>query len=114
MNCSNKKDCCCVMYPLVMWALLALFYLYQYIARSSIPTTLTDNIMLHFSLDSAGVGALLGCYYYAYTFMQIPAGRLLDKFGTRCTSAMSTFLCAAGLYIFICTNNTSVGAIIAD
>lgn len=111
MNCSNKKDCCSVMYPLVMWALLALFYLYQYIARSSIPTTLTDHIMLHFSLDSAGVGALLGCYYYAYTFMQIPAGRLLDKFGTRCTSAISTFLCAAGLYIFICTNNSSVGAI---
>lgn len=111
MACSNKTDNKSgLAYPLLMWGLLALFYLYQYIARSSIPTTLTDHIMLHFGLDSAGVGALLGCYYYAYTFMQIPAGRLLDKFGTRYTSAGATFICALGLYIFIGTTNTSVGA----
>ncbi len=99
-----------LLYPLLMWSLLALFYLYQYIARSSIPTTLTDQIMLHFGLDSAGVGALLGCYYYAYTFVQIPAGRLLDKFGTRMTSAVATFVCSSGLFIFIATSNVSVGA----
>lgn len=98
-------------YPLLMWGLLALFYLYQFIARSSIPTTLTDNIMLHYGLDSAGVGALLGCYYYAYTFMQIPAGRLIDKFGTRIIASVATMICAMGLYLFICTTNSTVGAV---
>ncbi len=111
MVCENNQKNRSLAYPLLMWALLAVFYLYQFIARSSIPTTLTDHIMLHFGLDSVGVGALLGCYYYAYTFMQIPAGRLLDKYGTRYVSAVATMICALGLYIFICTTNSTIGAL---
>lgn len=111
MNRSDQKGSQSLVYPMLVWALLALFFLYQYVARSSIPTTLTDNIMLHFGLDSAGVGALLGCYYYAYTFMQVPAGILLDKFGTRSIAAIAASLCAVGLYVFVCTTSTFVGAV---
>lgn len=111
MGRSNQKENQKLVYPVLVWLLLALFFLYQYVARSSIPTTLTDHIMLHFGLDSAGVGALLGCYYYAYTFMQVPAGILLDKFGTRSIAAIATSLCAVGLFIFVCTTSTFIGAV---
>ncbi len=107
-TCNNK---CCNCRPFLFWGLLAIFYVYQYIARSSIPTTLTDHIMAHYGLDSAGVGALLGCYYYAYTFMQAPAGMLIDKFGIRNSGAFATFICAAGLAIFIATSNYFIGAL---
>lgn len=108
--CENKKKDCNFL-PFLMWGILVLFYIYQYIARSSIPTTLTDDIMAHYGLDSTGVGALLGCYYYAYTFMQVPAGKLIDKFGTRDTGAFAMFACALGLAVFVISSNCVLGSI---
>lgn len=108
MNICKKENC--RFYPFLVWGLLAIFYVYQYVARSSVPTTLTDNIMGHYGLDSAGVGALLGCYYYAYTFMQVPAGMFIDKLGIRNTGAFATFACASGLAVFVATSNYFVGA----
>lgn len=94
--------------PIIMWAVLVVFYFYQFIARSSFPTVLTDEYMRHFLLDAAGVGTLASCYYFVYTFMQIPAGLIIDKYSTRLIAALSTGICALGVLVFVATTNCYV------
>lgn len=94
--------------PVIMWLVMVVFYFYQFIARSSFPTVLTDEYMRHFLLDAAGVGTLASCYYFVYTFMQIPAGIIIDKYSTRMIGSVATGICALGVLVFIATTNCYV------
>ena len=87
--------------PIVMWIALLVFYIYQFIARSAFPTVLTDQYMKFFNLDAKGVGALASCYYFVYTFAQIPVGILIDKCSIRLIGTLATATCATGVLIFI-------------
>lgn len=97
--------------PLLIWGALVLFYFYQFIARSSFPTVLTDEYMRHFVIDTTGVGVLASCYYFVYTFMQIPAGIVIDKYSSRYIGTMATFVCALGVLIFVATTNCYVAGV---
>ncbi|MDR0406651.1 MAG: MFS transporter [Holosporales bacterium] len=87
--------------PWAMWGWIVLFYCYQYVTRTTVPNLLTEELMERFSLDAAGVGTLISYYYLSYTFMQIPVGYLLDRYGARRLSAGATLLCAVGMALFV-------------
>jgi MFS family permease len=84
-----------------MWGWIVLFYCYQYVTRTTVPSLLTEELMKRFSLDAAGVGTLISYYYLSYTFMQIPVGYLLDRYGTRRLATGATLLCAIGMALFV-------------
>jgi MFS family permease len=94
-----------------MWAVMLLFFFYQFIARSSFPTVLTKQFMQHFGIDAAGVGVLASCYYWTYTFMQVPAGIIADKIGVRTTATAAVFICASGILLFTATHNCIIAGI---
>ena len=93
---------------LMIWLTLAAFYFYQFIARSSFITVLTNEFMQYFNIDTAGIGLLGSCYYWIYTLMQIPAGIIVDKYSTKWVATLATLICSLGLFILILTSNSYV------
>lgn len=102
-NMKEAKQKSCL--PMLMWASMVAFFMYQFIARSSFPTVLTEEYMRFFGLDAKGVGVLVSCYYFLYTFAQIPVGIIVDKYNVRLVATLSIFSCAAGVLLFISTQN---------
>ncbi|MDR0556028.1 MAG: MFS transporter [Holosporaceae bacterium] len=97
--------------PFVMWFLAMLLFFYQFIARSSFPTVLTEQFMQYFHLDAVGMGALASCYYWVYTFMQIPAGIIIDKISARAVATVCAACCSGGVLVFIATDNFFVAGL---
>ena len=98
-------------FAFVIWLTLASFYFYQFIARSSFITVLTNEFMQYFNVDTTGIGFLGSCYYWIYTLMQIPAGIIVDKYGTKLIAVLATLACSLGLFILICTSSVHVAAV---
>lgn len=105
MNDTTKKSSC---FAIVIWSTLAAFYFYQFIARSSFITVLSNEFMQYFGIDATGLGLLGSCYYWIYTLMQIPAGIIVDKYSTKLVAVLATLICSLGLFILILTSNSYV------
>jgi predicted MFS family arabinose efflux permease len=91
----------------ISWLILVMFFLYQYILRSS-PGVLIEEIRHHFSMNAKDFALMGAMYYYGYSIMQIPLGILIDKFGLRYTVFVSIIFCIAGTYLLTATNNSMV------
>ncbi|MDR2781616.1 MAG: MFS transporter [Holosporaceae bacterium] len=107
MTQNGKKEKENVIVSVMFFATLVLFF-YQFIARSAFPTVLTEQFMKYFQIDATGMGVLASCYYWVYTFMQIPAGLLSDRFGPRKISVLSAMMCSCGVLLFVSTTNCYV------
>ena len=79
----------------VSWLLLASFYLYQYILRSS-TGVLIDDMRHNFNMNADFFSLMGSMYYYGYSLMQIPLGIIIDKKGIRNTTLLSISLCILG------------------
>jgi MFS family permease len=90
----SKKD-----RPILYWGISAFFCLYEVILRVS-PSGMTKTLMDDFSLTCTDLGLLIGSYYWAYTFLQVPCGFFADKIGTRKVIGISALICAIGTLIF--------------
>ena len=83
----------------VNWFLLALFFGYQYAARSC-AGTFSDEIRTAFCIDAAQFADFGAWCMLAYSCLQIPFGILLDRIGIRRIVLTSFAVCLAGNYIF--------------
>jgi sugar phosphate permease len=83
----------------IVWAVAALFYLYEMILRVS-PSVMTHQLMETFSVSSTMLGVLVSFYYYSYNALQIPCGIIVDKFGPRAIITVSSLMCTAGAFLF--------------
>ncbi len=83
----------------VIWLLSALFMFYKYALEVS-PSVMTSTLMSTFQIGGTELGNLTACYFYAYLFLQIPAGLLIDKIGPRKVTTIAIALCALGCLIF--------------
>ncbi len=79
-----------------VWAVLVTGWVTNYMVRLSLAPVLVP-IMQEFHLSYTQAGFLATAFFYAYTFMQLPAGHLGDRLGrkailifsTTCTGTMS-------------------------
>jgi MFS family permease len=78
------------------WLAAALFYFYQYILRVS-PGVMVTDLRLDFKLTAEEFSSLGAWYLYAYAFLQIPIGIIMDRIGIRRTVLGSVGLCIAGV-----------------
>src|SRR5262250_3694804 len=74
------------------WLLLLLFtaMLISYAHRGAFSVVVAASSMsedLH--LNEASIGVLLSAFFWVYSFMQMPSGWLVDRFGVRRTYAIS-------------------------
>lgn len=81
------------------WGLAALFYYYEFALQVS-PSVMTTQLASVFQVQAAGLGKLAASYFYAYAFMQIPVGFLLDRFGPRLMLTIALLICALGSFLF--------------
>ncbi|HEY3686960.1 MAG TPA: MFS transporter [Streptosporangiaceae bacterium] len=66
----------------VFLVLLLAIGIVNYLDRSTLSIA-NHGVSSAFSLDAAQLGALLSVFSWAYAFAQLPAGPLLDRYGTR-------------------------------
>lgn len=72
-------------YPKIRW-LMILFCFFaiaiNYIDRINLAIA-APHIKKDLGLDDTAMGLILGAFFWTYALMQIPAGRIIDKLGTR-------------------------------
>ena len=69
-------------YYQTVWAVLIFAWLTNYLVRMGLSPVLVP-IMREFQLSYAQAGLLATAFFYAYTFMQLPAGVLGDWIGKK-------------------------------
>ena len=86
----------------------ALFYMYQFMIRVS-PNVMHEALLANFAIDSAGLGLMVGVYYWSYASIQIPLGMTMDRLGPRLFLCGAAFLCALACFIFGSTTHPFIG-----
>jgi MFS family permease len=88
----------------VAWALVALFFFYQYILRVS-PGIMVVELRQVFKLTAAEFSSLGSIYLLSYSLLQIPLGFILDRIGVRRVLMMAITICIIGTAIFALAKN---------
>ena len=82
-----------------MFFMGSLFYIYDFALQVS-PSVMTQELMQDFSANATVLGVIAASFYISYTFMQLPAGLILDRFGARLTLTIACITCAFGALLF--------------
>lgn len=98
-----------VLLPWLICGIGMLYYCYNYFLRVS-PSVMQNELMQSFHITAYQFGNLAAFYYYAYTPMQVPAGMLYDKFGTRIVLFFACLTAVTGLGVFISADNYALAA----
>ena len=94
-----------------MWCLAAVFYGYEFVHRV-LPSTMVPEWAAAFAFGNPiQLGSLAAMYFYAYSLCQIPAGMLMDKFGTRFWLAFACLILTLGSYLLSITHSIVIAHI---
>lgn len=96
----NYKSC-------IIWLISGMFYLYEFIHRIILSVIVTELID-EFSVNAYMLGNFSSYYFFAYAFMQIPAGYLIDKYNVNLVLSFSALLICISSYIFSISNSLEV------
>lgn len=97
-------------YPWLIWSLGAAFFLSEYFARIA-PEIMVPELMATFKVNALSLGSLSGIFYTAYLGMQMPAGIIIDRYGTHFLLTAAATLCAIGCFLFASANFFNVAQI---
>ena len=97
-------------YAWVVWIFATLFYAYEFFQRVMV-ADIVKPLSQAFHTTAASLGIIGSAYYYGYALMQIPAGMLVDKFGTRYCLTIGALLVAIGSFIFGIAPNVTTAAL---
>ena len=95
---------------IVIVSLASSFYFYEFFLRV-MPTVITGELMAAFSVGTGQLGQLLGCFFYAYALMQLPAGLLCDRFGAKNCLTVAVCVCAIATLCFQVTDSIVLASI---
>lgn len=92
-----------------MCLLAAIFYLYSFALRI-MPSAMTHELMSGLNMHAQMLGLLVGCIYYGYMLMQIPAGLLFDRFQARYLLTIAPLFCASGALLFAIAHSVDLAS----
>lgn len=82
-----------------VWAVSAVFVLFQFFLQLS-SGEIIGGIMKTFALSAFGAGVLVSSYYYIYVLLQVPAGMLMDRYGSRGILSAGALVVGVGSLLF--------------
>ena len=97
-------------YSTLIWLLSAIFVFYKFLIVVT-PSVLILHLTEAFKINTAQLGLLAGCYFYAFFLFQIPAGILLDKFTSRNMAALGLAICSIGVLLFGLSNSLAMASL---
>lgn len=106
----NSKGVYRSLQPYLIVGLAGFFYIYEFYLRV-MPSAITHELMLSFSIDASGLGLISSLFYFGYAPMQIPAGLLFDRFSPRVILTISVFFCSAGALLFGMTDSFALACV---
>lgn len=94
----------------LIWAVASSFVLLQFFIQLSTGVILAD-MMQAFQLTAFGASLLASTYYYIYMGLQVPAGLLLDRYGSRLVLSVGAMVFAIGTLFFTLGHTWPVAAV---
>lgn len=88
-----------LLFGVIIWSLAALFFLYEFFLRVFV-STISDQVITDLSLTAQQFATMGAGYYLIYSFMQLPVGILVDRFGARLLLTIAVFLAGLGGFWF--------------
>jgi MFS family permease len=88
------------------WLLVALYYFYQYALRSA-PSVMMPQLTEAFGVNTLGVSAIVGMFYYGYSPFNLVAGASIDRFGAKRIVPIGAALVGIGALLFGASNVTA-------
>jgi MFS family permease len=85
--------------PWLVWGMGAALFGWGWFQRVA-PGVMVDTLMREFTVGGAVLGNLSAVYFYTYAISQIPAGLIVDAYGSRRIMVLSALLCAVGGLVF--------------
>jgi MFS family permease len=85
------------------WSVASFFYLYQYMLRSA-PAAMVPQLGQAFGLTAAGLGTLVGLFYYGYAPFSLVAGVAMDQLGPRRATPIAAAMTGVGALLFATGN----------
>src|SRR5579864_5516784 len=82
-----------------LWSIAALFYAYEFIHRVA-PSVITSQLREAFSVNDHQLATIGAMYFYAYAAFQLPAGILIDKYGTKRVLVIASVILTLGSFLF--------------
>ena len=82
-----------------VWVVSALFVLFQFFLQLS-SGEIISGLMKTFALTAFGAGVLVSSYYYIYVLLQVPAGMLIDRYGSRGILSAGAWVVCVGSLLF--------------
>jgi len=95
----------------LIWSVAALFYALDYFQHTA-PSVLLRPISVSLNISVADVVSIMAIYFPVYAISQIPAGILLDRYGSKWTLSISCMVMSLGLILFA-TDQTLIGMFVA-
>jgi MFS family permease len=88
-------------------SLAMLFFCLDYYYRIS-PSLFVSQLMSQFSISAVGVAVFASIFFFGYLLVQIPAGRLLEKYSLKYTLFLTMLLCPLSYLLFLSFSNLLV------
>ena len=85
--------------PWIIWGLGAILFGYTFFQRVA-PGVMVDTLMREFTVGGAVLGNLSAVYFYTYALSQVPAGLVVDAYGSRRLLMASAAFLTLGSIIF--------------
>jgi MFS family permease len=95
---------------LIIFALASSFYFYEFIMQVA-PGVMAQTLMHDFAINATMLGVMSSCFYYSYTFMQLPGGVLIDRYGVRLILSLASATCVLGVLLFALAPNVQMASI---
>ncbi len=84
-----------------VWAVAALFPMYQFMLQGS-PSVMLPELIHDLGITLVEASFITTFFYYSYIIMQIPSGILADLFGPKILLCIGSFLAGLACLIFSC------------
>jgi MFS family permease len=83
----------------IAWAIVAIYYFYQYILRSA-PSVMMPQLSNAFGISALSVASIVGLFYYGYSPFSLIAGAAMDRLGPRSVLPIGAVAVGAGALMF--------------